>query len=63
MLNIGMITEYFKNKKTVHVVSDREFPYHVRTIDTNKSLQKFKTYEEARQYRAQEDAADGMSNL
>jgi len=60
---IIQMVEYFRNKKTVHVVSDTEFPYHVRTIDTNKPLQKFKTYEEAREYRAQEDAADGMSNL
>jgi hypothetical protein len=63
MLNIQLLTEYLKNKKTVHVISDTEFPFHVRTIDTNKPLKKFATYEEARAYRAVEDSADGMSNL
>jgi hypothetical protein len=63
MLNVQLIQEYFKNKKVVHVLDDKEFPYHVRTIQENKPVGKFKTYDEAKAVRLADDSFDGMSNL
>jgi hypothetical protein len=63
MLNVQLIQEYFKNKKVVHVVSDTEYPYHVRTIQENKPVGKFKTYDEAQVCRLADDSNDGMCNL